>query len=117
MSCIQSFNVFLSERLMAVAGEIFEAFEKIILTYQEEISCSKVENQRLQKLLDIYRSTVSVEVTSDKQRNLEQECTAVLVQEDTLKQIKKEPELWTMRKSIPITHLVPNYTVYYHLPV
>lgn len=41
------------------------------------------------------RSTVSVEVTSDKQRSLEQKCTAVQVQEDALTEIKEEPELWT----------------------
>ncbi|KAK6319637.1 hypothetical protein J4Q44_G00108480 [Coregonus suidteri] len=53
MSKIQLLNVFLRERLIATAVEIFGVVEKTIVEYQEEISRSKEENERLQKLLDL----------------------------------------------------------------
>lgn len=53
MSKIQLLNVFLRERLIAAAVEIFGVVENTIVEYQEEISRSKAENKRLQKLLDL----------------------------------------------------------------
>ncbi|XP_071060559.1 zinc finger protein 79-like [Pseudochaenichthys georgianus] len=42
----------LKHRLTAVAEEIFALFEKTIAEHEEELSLSKEENERLQKLLD-----------------------------------------------------------------
>ncbi|XP_038827192.1 chorion transcription factor Cf2-like [Salvelinus namaycush] len=53
MSKIQLLNVFLRERLIAAAVEIFGVVENTIVEYQEEISRSKEESKRLQKLLDL----------------------------------------------------------------
>ncbi|KAK6318799.1 hypothetical protein J4Q44_G00100100 [Coregonus suidteri] len=46
-------NEFLSQRLTAATIEIFGAVEKTITEYQEEISSSKEEIERLQRLLDV----------------------------------------------------------------
>ncbi|CAB1354042.1 unnamed protein product, partial [Coregonus sp. 'balchen'] len=46
-------QLFVSERLRAVATEIFGAVEKTITEYQEEISRSKEDNDRLRALFDI----------------------------------------------------------------
>lgn len=53
MSKIQLLRVFLNQRLTVAAEEIFGAVEKTIAEYQEEVSRSKKENDRLQKILDI----------------------------------------------------------------
>ncbi|KAJ7999614.1 hypothetical protein DPEC_G00196230 [Dallia pectoralis] len=53
MSKMQLLNVFLRERLTAAAVEIFGEVERTIVEYQDEISRSKEENERLQKLLDL----------------------------------------------------------------
>ncbi|KAK6323752.1 hypothetical protein J4Q44_G00060910 [Coregonus suidteri] len=62
MSKLQSLNAFLSERLTAVTVEIFRAVEKVLDEYQEEISRSKEENDRLRRLLwitpELKRSTI-----------------------------------------------------------
>ena len=46
-------NTFLTQRLTAAAVEISAVFEKKIVEYQVEISRSKEENKRLQRLLDL----------------------------------------------------------------
>ncbi|XP_070981276.1 uncharacterized protein [Oncorhynchus clarkii lewisi] len=46
-------NTFLTQRLTAAAVEISAVFEKKIIEYQVEISRSKEENKRLQRLLDL----------------------------------------------------------------
>lgn len=46
-------RVFLNQRLTVAAEEIFGAVEKTIAEYQEEVSRSKEENDRLQNILDI----------------------------------------------------------------
>lgn len=46
MPSVQNFRQFFNERLAAAAEEIFSAFEKTILEYEEEIS-------RQRRLLDI----------------------------------------------------------------
>jgi hypothetical protein len=53
MSKIQLLRVFLNERLAVAVDEIFGAVEKTITEYQEEVSRSKDENDRLQRLLEI----------------------------------------------------------------
>ncbi|KAK9529382.1 hypothetical protein VZT92_013480 [Zoarces viviparus] len=52
-STLQSFNVFLTERLTAAAVDIYGFVEKTIIDYQEEVYHTKLENQRLQRLLDL----------------------------------------------------------------
>ncbi|KAK6321118.1 hypothetical protein J4Q44_G00080940 [Coregonus suidteri] len=53
MSKLHLLNVFLTERLTAAAVEIFGVVEKTVSEYQEEISRSKEEIDRLRMLLDI----------------------------------------------------------------
>lgn len=53
MSKLQLLNTFLTERLTAAAVEIFGAVEKTITEYQEEISRSKEEIDRLRRQLHI----------------------------------------------------------------
>ncbi|XP_029006547.1 zinc finger protein 771-like isoform X2 [Betta splendens] len=50
---LQSFNVFLTDRLTAAAVDIYGFVEKTIVDYQEEVHRTKMENQRLQRLLDL----------------------------------------------------------------
>ncbi|KAJ7985730.1 hypothetical protein DPEC_G00343490 [Dallia pectoralis] len=52
MSKLTFLQTFFSDRLTAVAVEISMAVEKVFLEYQDEISRSTAENQRLQRLLD-----------------------------------------------------------------
>lgn len=52
MSKLQLLQAFFSDRLTTVAVEISVAVEKAFAEYQDEISRSKEENQRLQRLLD-----------------------------------------------------------------
>ncbi|XP_023831586.1 geminin isoform X2 [Salvelinus sp. IW2-2015] len=52
MSKLALFNVYITERLTAVAVEIAGVVERTITKYQEEISRSKEENERLRRLLD-----------------------------------------------------------------
>ncbi|XP_038821813.1 zinc finger protein OZF-like isoform X1 [Salvelinus namaycush] len=52
MSKLALFNVYITERLTAVAVEIAGVVERTITEYQEEISRSKEENERLRRLLD-----------------------------------------------------------------
>ncbi|KAK6300050.1 hypothetical protein J4Q44_G00300830 [Coregonus suidteri] len=53
MAKISLLRVLLNERLTAAADEIFGAVEKTVAEYQEEITRSKEENEKLRKLLDI----------------------------------------------------------------
>ncbi|XP_024002130.1 piggyBac transposable element-derived protein 4 [Salvelinus sp. IW2-2015] len=100
MSKLESFRVFLNERLKASAAvEIFRAFEKMIAEYLEE-------NDRLRRLLRITPEiklcridslklslAVSEEEVPPEQQHCEQEWIASLQQEDPEPtQIKKEQE-------------------------
>ncbi|CAB1333576.1 unnamed protein product, partial [Coregonus sp. 'balchen'] len=51
MSKIELLRLFLNERLTAAADEIFGTIEKTIVEYQEEVSRTKEENNRLRRLL------------------------------------------------------------------
>lgn len=53
MTKLKLLNVFLNERLAAAAKEIFIEVENILIEYQEEITRSKAENDRLRGLLDV----------------------------------------------------------------
>ena len=53
MSQLNVFRDFLNERLTTAALEIFAAAEKLFAEFEGEISRSKEESTRLQRLLDI----------------------------------------------------------------
>ncbi|XP_041664168.1 zinc finger protein 567-like [Cheilinus undulatus] len=52
MAKVQALRFFVNQRLTAAAEEIFELFERTIAEYEEQLSRSKEENERKQKLLD-----------------------------------------------------------------
>ncbi|KAI9534219.1 hypothetical protein NQZ68_014515, partial [Dissostichus eleginoides] len=52
MSKVQMLLSLKKKRLTAAAEEIFALFEQTIAELKEELSLSKEENERLQKLLD-----------------------------------------------------------------
>ncbi|XP_035653353.2 zinc finger protein 629-like [Oncorhynchus keta] len=108
MSKMQLLQDYLNERLTAVAVEIFGAVENTIADYQEEISRSNEEIERLRRLLDLFfqpdiklqkadppQLTLLVpeeEVLAEKQ-HCEQEWSPSLDQEDPEPtQIKEEQE-------------------------
>eukprot|EP00063_Salmo_salar_P069256 XP_014044091.1 PREDICTED: probable serine/threonine-protein kinase kinX isoform X1 [Salmo salar] len=108
MSRLQFLNVFLTERLTAVAMEISVVLEQHLGEYQEEISRSNEENKRLQSLLDLVFSSeiklqredsqqlsllVSEEAVPPEQQHCEEESSPSLGQEDPEPtQIKGEQE-------------------------
>ncbi|XP_071247301.1 involucrin-like [Salvelinus alpinus] len=108
MSQLQFLNVFLTERLTAVAMEISVVLEQNLGEYQEEISRSNEENKRLQNLLDLVFSSeiklhredsqqlslpVSEEEVPPEQQHCEQESSPSQRQEDPEPtQIKEEQE-------------------------
>ncbi|XP_072522634.1 uncharacterized protein [Salminus brasiliensis] len=51
MAKLERLNSFFIERLMAVAGEIFEAVKDTVSAYQEEVERTKQENHRLKEIL------------------------------------------------------------------
>ncbi|XP_062298271.1 zinc finger and BTB domain-containing protein 24-like [Scomber scombrus] len=85
---LQSFNVFLTDRLTAAAVDIYGFVEKTILDYQEEVNRAKLENQRLQRLLDlVYRPEIRLHRADSMQIELPAPTQEVSAQEQ---QIKKE---------------------------
>ncbi|XP_064789336.1 uncharacterized protein LOC135511801 [Oncorhynchus masou masou] len=108
MSQLQFLNVFITERLTAVAMEISVVLEQNIGEYLEEISRSNEENKRLQSLLDLVFNSeiklhhedsqqlslpVSEEEVTHEQQHCEQERSPSLGQEDPgPTQIKEEQE-------------------------
>lgn len=57
MNNLDSLNTFLTERLMTVAGEIFQVFKEAFSEYQGEIERIKQENRCLREALaEIYNS-------------------------------------------------------------
>ncbi|XP_064823910.1 zinc finger protein 892-like [Oncorhynchus masou masou] len=108
MSKMQLLQDYLNERLTAVAVEIFGAVENTIAEYQEEISRSNEEIERLRRLLDlVFQPDIKLqkadppqltllvpeeEVLAEKQ-HCEQEWSPSLGQEDPEPtQIKEEQE-------------------------
>uniref|UniRef100_A0A4W5R8E9 Uncharacterized protein n=1 Tax=Hucho hucho TaxID=62062 RepID=A0A4W5R8E9_9TELE len=107
MSHLQFLNVFLTERLTAVAMEISVVLEQKIGEYQVEISRSNEENKRLQRLLDLVFSSESKlhredsqqlslpvsEQVPPEQQHCQQDWSPSLEQEDPEPtQIKEEQE-------------------------
>ncbi|KAM9414831.1 uncharacterized protein ACWYII_024011 isoform 1-T1 [Salvelinus alpinus] len=105
MSKLELFNAYLTERLTAAAREITLAVERTITDYQEEISRSKEENERLRLLLDFkphlhlhtkdpqqLTFTVSKEGVPPEQQHCEQECPSMGQQVPEPTQIKDEQE-------------------------
>ncbi|XP_014023525.1 zinc finger protein 227 [Salmo salar] len=74
MSKMQLLNMFLRERLTAAAVEIFGVVEKTIVEYQEEITRSKEENERLQKMLDmVIKPQVKLHRADPRQHHVSEE--------------------------------------------
>ncbi|XP_071060557.1 zinc finger protein 79-like [Pseudochaenichthys georgianus] len=103
MSKVQMLLSLKKQRLTAAAEEIFALFEKTIAELEEELSLSKEENERLQKLLDavlqpqlrIHRADVQLlEVVKEEVLPDQQEWSTSLDQEDLepLPHIKQEQE-------------------------
>ncbi|KAG7229478.1 hypothetical protein INR49_031899 [Caranx melampygus] len=68
MATLQSFNVFLTERLTAAALDIYGFVEKAVRDYQEEVTRTRLENQRLQRLLDmVYKPEIRLHRADAKQ--------------------------------------------------
>ncbi|XP_059184577.1 zinc finger protein 135-like isoform X1 [Centropristis striata] len=85
---LQSFNVFLTERLTAAAVDIYGFVEKTIIDYQEEVYQAKLENQRLQRLLDlVYKPEIRLHRADSRQIDLPTATQEVCAQEQ---QIQKE---------------------------
>nr|XP_019942043.1 PREDICTED: zinc finger protein 2 homolog isoform X2 [Paralichthys olivaceus] len=66
---LQSFNVFLTERLSAAALDIYGFVEKTLTDYQEEVNRTRQENRRLQRLLDLlYKPEIRLHRADAKQQ-------------------------------------------------
>ncbi|XP_041664394.1 uncharacterized protein LOC121523540 isoform X2 [Cheilinus undulatus] len=104
MSQVQILRVFVNQRLTAAAEEIFELFERSIAEYEEQLSRSKEENERQQKLLDsvlspqlrIQKSACTADIqqllVSRKQAPVQQAWSLCLDQEDTEPPLIKEED-------------------------
>ncbi|KAL7843535.1 hypothetical protein AOLI_G00250470 [Acnodon oligacanthus] len=62
MTRMEQLNSFFIERLMSVAGEIFEAVKDTVSEYQEEIERTKQENRRLREILTDISLSASSEI-------------------------------------------------------
>ncbi|XP_046899821.1 zinc finger and SCAN domain-containing protein 2-like [Hypomesus transpacificus] len=88
MSKLNMIRNFLSERLTMAALEIFEVVEVMFAECQDEISRSKEENARLQRLLDVVtKPNITLHRTDVQQLSLPEP-----------PQIKEEQELWTSQE-------------------
>uniref|UniRef100_A0A4W5RND9 C2H2-type domain-containing protein n=1 Tax=Hucho hucho TaxID=62062 RepID=A0A4W5RND9_9TELE len=105
MAKLQSLSVFISERLMVAAEEIFDVVEKVIKEYREEISRSQQENDRLRRLLRItpeikrcgidshqFLLAVSEEEVTPEQQHCEKESPSLGQGDPEPTQIKEEQE-------------------------
>lgn len=63
MSKVQMLKASVEQRLTAAAEQIFELFERTIAEYEEELSRSKQENRRQQKLLEAFKLQNQQETT------------------------------------------------------
>ncbi|XP_071192482.1 uncharacterized protein [Salvelinus alpinus] len=71
MSKMQLLRGFLNERLTAAAVEILGAVENTIAEYKEEISRSKEEIERLQRLLDLaFKPDIKLHIADSQQLTL-----------------------------------------------
>ncbi|XP_031644850.1 zinc finger protein 2-like [Oncorhynchus kisutch] len=101
MSKLALFNVYITERLTAAAVEIAGVVERTVTEYQEEISRSKEENERLRRLLDFkpHRTDpqqltlpVSEEEVPPERQHCEQKWSPSLEKDPEPTQIKDEQE-------------------------
>ncbi|KAJ0032855.1 hypothetical protein NQD34_002936 [Periophthalmus magnuspinnatus] len=69
----RTLRALVTERLTAAADEIFALFERTIAEYEEELSRSKEENQRKQRLLD---STLSPQVRLHRTQDVKIKCSS-----------------------------------------
>uniref|UniRef100_A0A674ANF4 C2H2-type domain-containing protein n=1 Tax=Salmo trutta TaxID=8032 RepID=A0A674ANF4_SALTR len=107
MAKLQSLSVFVNTRLTVATVEIMGAVEKVVAEYQEEISRSKVENDRLRRLLRIrpemkrcrtdslqFSLTVSGEEVNPVQQHCDQEewISSLGTDDPEPMQIKEEDE-------------------------
>ncbi|KAL0977862.1 hypothetical protein UPYG_G00162320 [Umbra pygmaea] len=112
MSKMQQLNVFLRERLTAAAVEIFGKVEKTIIEYEDEISRSKEENERLQKLLDLvikpqiklHRAESSETHISKEELPVEQDWRSPLLQPES----REDQELRTSLDVEPLQDAEPD---------
>ncbi|XP_051270982.1 zinc finger protein 182-like isoform X1 [Dicentrarchus labrax] len=82
---LQSFNVFLTERLTAAAMDIYGFVEKTIIEYQEEVYRTKLENQRLQRLLDlVYKPEIRLHRADSRQIDFPTPTQKVCAQEQKI---------------------------------
>ncbi|XP_049894941.1 zinc finger protein 629-like isoform X1 [Epinephelus moara] len=124
---LQSFNVFLTERLTAAAVDIYGFVEKTIIDYQEEVYQTKLENQRLQRLLDlVYKPEIRLHRADARQIDLPTPTQEVCAQEQQIQKkcipseaneepvilpIKEElTKLWTRAGETPVCSTYSNVT-------
>ncbi|XP_037651667.1 UPF0746 protein DDB_G0281095-like isoform X2 [Sebastes umbrosus] len=109
MCKVQMLRALVKQRLTAAAEEICGLFERTIAEYEEELSRSKEENERQQKLLDavlhpqlqLHRADIQqLLVVKEDVLPEQQEWSSSLIQEDPESQhIKEEQEeLWTSQE-------------------
>ncbi|XP_044023640.1 zinc finger protein 182-like isoform X1 [Siniperca chuatsi] len=118
-AALQSFNVFLTERLTAAAVDIYGFVEKTIIDYQEEVYRAQLENQRLQRLLDlVYKPEIRLNRADSRQIDLPPPTQEVCAKEQQIRKecilseaneepvilpFKKEPaEPWTRSVETPV---------------
>ncbi|XP_041740843.2 heat shock protein DDB_G0288861 [Coregonus clupeaformis] len=121
-------NAFLTERLTAAAVEISAVFQKKLVEYQEEISRSKEENKRLQRLLGlVFHPEIKLHRADSQQPSLpvseekvppEKERSPNLGQEDPEPtQIKEEQEeLRTSQEEEQLQGLEPDTKYLFLIP-
>ncbi|XP_074470435.1 uncharacterized protein LOC141754901 [Sebastes fasciatus] len=109
MCKVQMLRALVKQRLTAAAEEICGLFERTIAEYEEELSRSKEENERQQKLLDaVFSSQLQIHRADDQQLLVVEEEVTTEQQEWCLRldqedpeppHIKEEPEeLWTSQE-------------------
>ncbi|XP_063765909.1 zinc finger protein 135-like [Eleginops maclovinus] len=116
---LQSFNVFLTERLTAAAVDIYGFVEKTIVDYQEEVYQTKLENQRLQRLLDlVYKPEIRLQRADSRQIELPTPTQEVFAQEKQVKtedipsEAKQDPSNMPIKEELTETVDSPVYQAY-----
>ncbi|KAM4601781.1 uncharacterized protein ACJ7VT_019820 [Polymixia lowei] len=98
MSKIQTLRVLINERLTAAAEEIFDAFGRTIVEYEEELCRSRLEVERQRRLLDLsVKPQIKLDTTVLPEQ---QECSPSLGQEESKSPCIKEEEEehWTSQE-------------------
>ncbi|XP_034537395.1 zinc finger protein 557-like isoform X1 [Notolabrus celidotus] len=99
---LQSFNVFLTDRLTAAAVDIYGFVEKTIIDYQDEVYRTKLENQRLQRLLDlVYKPEIRLHRADARQIDLTAPTQEVCPQEQQIQREcvpSEEPDILPLKE-------------------